>query len=220
MILFVFSFSIYFIYDGYKMYKDVLEETPLNLKINELKEKENYTKLSDMNDIYLDAVISTEDNKFYKHNGINISSIVRAFIHDVQAKELVEGGSTITQQLSKNLYFTQEKTFKRKIAETFMAFNIEKHYSKNEILEFYLNTSYFGNGYYTVREASLGYFNKEPKDLSVSESIMLAGIPNAPSVYNPKENLKLAKERQKQVIDKMIENDKLTKKEAKKILSE
>lgn len=202
------------------MYKDVLEETPLNLKINELKEKENYTKLSDMNDIYLDAVISTEDNKFYKHNGINISSIVRAFIHDVQAKELVEGGSTITQQLSKNLYFTQEKTFKRKIAETFMAFNIEKHYSKNEILEFYLNTSYFGNGYYTVREASLGYFNKEPKDLSVSESIMLAGIPNAPSVYNPKENLKLAKERQKQVIDKMIENDKLTKKEAKKILSE
>lgn len=202
------------------MYKDVLEETPLNLKINELKEKENYTKLSDMNDIYLDAVISTEDNKFYKHNGINISSIVRAFIHDVQAKELVEGGSTITQQLSKNLYFTQEKTFKRKIAETFMAFNIEKHYSKNEILEFYLNTSYFGNGYYTVREASLGYFNKEPKDLSVSESIMLAGIPNAPSVYNPKENLKLAKERQKQVIDKMIENDKLTKKEAKMILSE
>lgn len=220
MILFVFSFSVYFIYDGYKMYKDVLEEKPLDLKINELKEKENYTKLSDMNDIYLDAVISTEDNKFYKHNGINISSIVRAFIHDVQAKELVEGGSTITQQLSKNLYFTQEKTFKRKIAETFMAFNIEKHYSKNEILEFYLNTSYFGNGYYTVREASLGYFNKEPKDLSVSESIMLAGIPNAPSVYNPKENLKLAKERQKQVIDKMIENDKLTKKEAKMILSE
>lgn len=220
MILFVFSFSVYFIYDGYKMYKDVLEEKQLDLKINELKEKENYTKLSDMNDIYLDAVISTEDNKFYKHNGINISSIVRAFIHDVQAKELVEGGSTITQQLSKNLYFTQEKTFKRKIAETFMAFNIEKHYSKNEILEFYLNTSYFGNGYYTVREASLGYFNKEPKDLSVSESIMLAGIPNAPSVYNPKENLKLAKERQKQVIDKMIENDKLTKKEAKMILSE
>lgn len=134
-------------------------------------------------------------------------------------KRFLEGGSTITEQLSKNMYFTQEKDLKRKVAEVFVTLDLEKNYTKNEILELYLNTSYFGNGYYTVSEASKGYFNKDAKDMTDSEATLLAGIPNAPSVYNPKENLKLAKERQKQVLDKMVQYKKITKEKEDEILS-
>lgn len=111
--------------------------------------------------------------------------------------KFVEGGSTITQQLAKNIYFTQDKKIVRKVAEIFMAFSIESNYNKNEILELYLNTSYYGNAFYSVKSASLGYFNKLPKDMNDSESIMLAGIPNAPSLYNPIQNKNLAIERQR-----------------------
>lgn len=219
ILLFLVSFCIYFTVSGYKMYKDAIDKTPLSDKVKEIQNKENYTKITDMPKIYLDAVISIEDHKFYKHHGINISSIVRAFLHDIEAKEFLEGGSTITEQLSKNMYFTQEKDLKRKAAEVFVTFDLEKNYTKDEILELYLNTSYFGNGYYTVSEASKGYFNKDAKDMTDSEATLLAGIPNAPSVYNPKENLKLAKERQKQVLDKMVQYKKITKEKEDEILS-
>ena len=127
---------------------------------------------------------------------------------------------SITQQLSKNIYFTQEKKITRKIAEVFMAFEIEKEYDKNQILELYLNTSYFGDGYYTVKEACKGYFNKELKEMTDYECILLAGIPNAPSVYAPTKNPELAIQRQKQVMNKMVEYEYLTQEEANKILEQ
>lgn len=139
-------------------------------------------------------------------------------MNDIKQMKFVEGGSTITQQLAKNIYFTQDKKIVRKVAEIFMAFSIESNYNKDEILELYLNTSYFGNGFYSVKSASLGYFNKLPKDMNDSESIMLAGIPNAPSLYNPIQNKNLAIERQRQVINKMIKYGNLDKVEAEKII--
>ena len=151
---------------------------------------------------------------------VDIIAIGRAFVNDIKAMKFVEGGSTITQQLAKNIYFTQEKKITRKIAEVFMAFEIEKEYDKDQILELYLNTSYFGDGYYNVREASLGYFGKEPNQMTEYEAIMLAGIPNAPSVYSLTKNPELAKQRQKQVINKMIEYKYLTQSEADKILEQ
>ena len=117
------------------------------------------------------------------------------------------------------MYFTQEKKINRKIAEVFMAFDIEEKYDKDEILELYLNKSYFGDGYYTVKEAAEGYFDKEPEDMTDSECIMLAGIPNAPSLYSPSENPDLAKERQRQVADSMIKNGYLTEEQAEEILN-
>ena len=118
------------------------------------------------------------------------------------------------------MYFTQEKKFTRKIAEVFMAYNIEKNYNKKEIFELYINTIYFGNGYYNIKDASLGYFEKLPKDLTDGECIMLAGIPNAPSIYNPRVNPELAKQRQKQVIQKMIKYGNLSEEEASRIINE
>lgn len=219
LILFVLGSSIYLVRGGYEMYKDALKNEPLDDVIYKIKSKDNYTKITDMPKMYLKAVISVEDHRFYKHKGIDLIAVSRALISDIKEMKYVEGGSTITEQLAKNIYFSQNKNLKRKVAEAFMARHIEKKCSKNEILELYLNSMYFGSGYYTVKEASNGYFNKEPSDMNDYESVMLAGIPNAPSVYNPNANIKLTKERQKQVLMKMIKYKTLDKKEAEVILN-
>lgn len=203
---------------GYDMYKKSTEAISLSDKIEGIKSKENYTKLEELPKTYVNAVIAVEDHRFYSHGGIDIISITRAIAKDIQARELVEGGSTITQQLAKNVFFTQEKKITRKIAEVFMAIEIEKNYSKEEILEFYLNTSYFGDGYYTVKEASMGYFGKEPINMTDYESILLAGIPNAPSVYSPTKNPELARQRQRQVATAMVTYGYMSQEEIDKIL--
>ncbi len=220
LLLILTSIALLYIGNGYNMYKTAIEEMSIEDKVKEIQSKENYTKISELPQMYINAVISVEDHRFYDHGGIDIIAIGRAAINDIKAMSFVEGGSTITQQLSKNIYFTQEKKMERKIAEVFMAFEIEKRYEKDFILELYLNTSYFGDGYYTVKEASQGYFGKEPKDMTDSECILLAGIPNAPSAYSPTKNPELAKQRQKQVINKMIKYKYLTQEEADKILEE
>ena len=200
------------------MYKKAVEKVPIETQVKKIEAKENYTELEEMPQIYKDAVISVEDHRFYEHNGIDIIAIARAIFNDIRTLSFAEGGSTITQQLAKNIYFTQEKKITRKIAEVFTAFYIEDKLEKNQILELYLNTSYFGDGYDTVKEASKGYFNKEPINLNDSEATMLAGIPNAPSVYAPTQNLKLAKQRQKQVIEQMCKYGKLKEEDANRIL--
>lgn len=220
LILIILSISAIYIGQGYKMYKNALDDKPLEEMVQEIRSQKSYTKISNIPDIYKDAVIAVEDHRYYDHKGIDIIAIGRALLNDIRARELIEGGSTITQQLAKNMYFTQDKTLTRKIAEVFMAKKIESNYNKEEILELYVNYIYYGSGYYDIKSASLGYFDKEPQDLTEGESIMLAGIPNAPSVYNPKVSPRLARERQKQVIDKMIKYGKLSEGKADEILSE
>lgn len=212
--------GLVFVGNSYHVYKEALRQIPLAEKVEMIQSKENYTQIEEMPKIYIDAVVSVEDHRFYKHGGIDMIALGRAMVNDIRAMAFVEGGSTITQQLAKNIYFTQEKKISRKASEAFMAFKIEREYEKDEILELYLNTSYFGDGYYTVKEAAKGYFDKEPNEMTDYEAILLAGIPNAPSVYAPTKNPDLAKKRQKQVMDKMIKYGTLTQEEADKILKE
>ena len=219
IIICIIGFCGYEVYTGYNMYKDALEKVSINAKVKEIKAHENYTKIEEVPKIYLNAIIAVEDHRFYEHKGVDIVSIGRAVITNIKTRSLAEGGSTLTQQLAKNAYFNQKKVLTRKIAETFMAFKFEESLSKDEILELYLNTSYFGDGYYSVKEASRGYFNKEPIDMNNYESTMLAGIPNAPSVYSPTKNIKLAKQRQKQVLNAMVKYEYLTQNEATQILN-
>ncbi len=220
IILVSISIGLLAVGNGYDMYKEAIENVPLKEKVANIQTKENYTKIKEVPKIYKEAVISVEDHRFYDHKGIDIIAIGRAAINDIRAMSFVEGGSTITQQIAKNIYFTQEKKFTRKIAEVFMAFEIEKNYDKDEILEIYLNTSYYGDGYTTVKEACKGYFNKSLNEMTDYEAILLAGIPNAPSVYAPTKNPGLAKQRQKQVMEKMIKYGYLTEKEAENIINE
>ena len=153
LILVLLSISLLFIGNGYNMYKEALNDTPIQEKVADIKSKQNYTEFSELPQMYINAVISVEDKRFYKHNGIDIIAIGRAALNDLKAMSYVEGGSTITQQLAKNMYFTQEKKIERKIAEVFMAWKIESKYSKEEIFELYVNSIYFGDGYYTVKDA-------------------------------------------------------------------
>lgn len=220
ILVIIFSFGLVLVGSGYNMYKNAIAEMSLDEKIQEIKSKDNYTKIEEMPEMYKRAVIAVEDHRFFEHKGIDIISIGRAIVNDIKALSYVEGGSTITQQLAKNIYFTQEKVLTRKIAEVFMAFEIEDYCSKKQILELYLNSSYFGDGYETVKEASNGYFGKEPIELTDYESTMLAGIPNAPSVYAPTQNMNLAKQRQKQVLEKMIKYEYINREEADRILAQ
>lgn len=203
---------------GYRMYQEALEGKSLAQIRKETVEDENFIPADELPEVYKDAVVSVEDKRFYRHKGIDPVGILRALYHNLRAGELLEGGSTITQQVAKNFYFDMDQTVERKFAEIFMAAAIEKEFTKDEILELYVNHIYFGDGYDCVREASIGYFQKEPGQMNAYESTMLAGIPNAPSVYAPTKNPELARQRQKQVLETMVKNEMITEEEGKEIL--
>lgn len=205
---------------GYQMYIDAINKKPIVEMVSEIESKENYTRINDVPKIYKEAVVAVEDHRFYIHKGVDVLSIVRAVLNNVKNQDLIEGGSTISQQICKNVYFTQERKLERKFAEIFAAIELEKYCEKDKILELYFNTSFYGNGYYTLREASNGYFDKEPLELTRYEATMIAGIPNAPSIYNPVNSLELAKERQCQVLYAMVEYGYLTNEEKENIINE
>lgn len=204
---------------GYGMYRKAIEGERLEDKVASIRAKENYTTFDQLPEIYVDAVLSVEDHRFYNHPGIDMIAIGRAVFNDIKAGAFVEGGSTITQQLAKNMYFGQEKELVRKAAEVFVAFDLERNYSKNEILELYVNTIYYGNGYYCVKDASQGYFGKNPDDMTDYESTLLAGIPNAPSCYAPTVSQELASKRQQQVLDRLVACGYFTEKRALETLA-
>ena len=203
---------------GYYMYDNALKEVPISDKIAEIKAKENYTSLEEVPQIYKDAVVAVEDHRFYSHHGVDNYAILAAIINNISQGKLYQGGSTITQQICKNTYFSQDRTLERKFAEIFMALKMEELLSKDEILEIYINTCFYGNNCYTLKEATRLYYNKEPMELTDYEAILIAGIPNAPSLYNPIHSEELAKQRQKQVLIAMVEEGFLTKEEKDKIL--
>lgn len=210
----------YFTALGYTMYKSVTREKSIEERIEEIKVKDNYTSLTDIPKIYKDAVIAVEDSRFYKHGGVDIISLVRAFVVNIKHSELSQGGSTITQQFAKNLLFSHEQSISRKAAEFFATYYIEKNYEKDEILELYMNIIYYGDGYYNIKDAARGYFGVTPDKMSDYQSTLLAGIPNAPSVYAPTKNPQLSKKRQDKVLERMVETNVLTEDEKQKILQE
>lgn len=176
----------------------------LKESIGEKIGKDNIIKLTDVPDDFIHAVIAVEDKNFFTHHGFVLSSIIRAMIVNLEYGEIKEGASTITQQTAKNLFFSEEQTWSRKLGELLFALNMEARCSKDEILSYYLSTVYFGSGYYGITDAAKGYFNKTPIELNLAEKAMLAGVLNAPSIYSPYENFLLAKERQCTVLDAMV----------------
>ncbi|MDM5226753.1 penicillin-binding protein 1A [Cytobacillus sp. NJ13] len=159
------------------------------------------------------AVIAIEDHRFYEHGGIDLKGIGRAFFTNLKAGGIVEGGSTLTQQLTKNALLSAEKTYKRKLEEFFLALEIEKEYSKDEILQMYLNQVYFGEGAWGIKRAAMKYYAKDVEDLSISEAALLAGLVKAPSAINPYQNEEKAIERRNLVLDRMKEHSLISEKE-------
>ena len=174
----------------------------------------HYVSLDRMPALLLQAIVSVEDARFYTHKGFDVIGIARAIFVNVEAGEIQEGASTITQQTVKNLFLTSDQTFTRKAEELVLSMNMEKDFDKDKILEIYLNVIYFGSNFYGIHDAAQGYFGKEPADLTIAECAMLAGLPNAPSVYSPYVDFHLAKQRQLVVIDAMERLGVISKKEA------
>lgn len=206
--------------DGYDMYKDALQKKSLDAAVAELKAKDNYTFYDDVPEIYFKALIAVEDRRFYIHKGFDIIGAARAIYNDVKAGKYLEGGSTISQQLAKNMYFPLDYTLRRKIAEIFMALKLEREYGKEGVLEMYINGIYYGSGYYCIYDASMGYFNKEPAYMNDYECTLLVGIPNAPSVYSLDVNPDLAHQRQNKVLSTMVECGYISDERAEEIKAE
>ena len=185
-----------------------------------IKDREHYVTLDEIPRSLKQAIVAIEDNRFYSHKGFDPEGIARATVVNVEAGQIEEGASTITQQLVKNLFLTQEQSFTRKIEEILLAINLERNFTKDEILELYLNTIYFGSNFYGVYEAAEGYFGKEPEDLTLAESALLAGLPQAPSLYSPYVDFLAAKNRQFLVLSAMVRSNILTEREAERARTE
>ncbi len=211
---------VYFIVSGYILYRVSIKSKSLEEKIKDIREADNYVKLEDMPEYYWKAVVAVEDKRFFEHGPIDVKSILRAVIINIKDMNFTEGGSSITQQLSKNLCFSQEKKLERKVAEIFASYDLEKILSKEEILELYINVIYYGDGYIGIYDASHGYFDKDPADLTFYEATLLSGIPNAPSVYALSNGNTYVYERQKEVINAMVKQGYITQNEALDRLNE
>lgn len=182
-------------------------------QITSLKAEKDVYYLSDeeIPQYFKDAMVSVEDKKFYEHPGYDSKAILRAMkSYIVKKGEITQGASTITQQLARNIYLTHEVTWERKIEEIFLAVELEKKYTKQQILEFYLNNIYFANGYYGIEAASQGYFQLSAKDLSLSQAAFLCAIPNNPTTYNPMTNYDNTMERRDFILKEMLEEEKIS----------
>ena len=206
--------------NGKKLYDEKLSEISLEKKIESIKSDEDFVPLSDLPEYYKNSVIAVEDHRYYKHGAIDVIALCRAVVSNIKQKDFKEGGSTITQQTAKNMYFiTADDVVSRKVAEAILSFELERKYSKDDILELYINTIYFGDGYYGIKEACEGYLHKSPKDMTLYDATMLAGIPNAPSVYAPTVNFNLTKSRQKKVVSSMLEYEHINQEQANELSS-
>ena len=217
LILGALSATGYYAYMGYEMYSHALEEKSISEMAADIKSRCRFAEYKELPAFYVNAVIASEDRNFFGHNGIDVIAIGRAVLHDIKVKAPEQGGSTITQQLAKNEYFTQEKRLERKFAELFMAIKIENELSKEEIFALYSNSIYFGSGYYGLDSAAKGYFGKDIPELSEYECAMLAGIPNAPTAYSPDSSPELARERTEKVIENMVSAEYITEEQADRI---
>lgn len=180
-----------------------------------------YIKYSDIPQVAVDAITSIEDKNFFKHKGYDLKAIIRAGFAYIKNKGVItQGGSTITQQLARNIFLSFEESWQRKAREIFIAIELEKKYTKKEIMEFYLNNIYFANGYYGIQSAALGYFGKGVNSLSLSQITFLLSIPNSPTRYNPYENIEGTLARRDRILDQMVLDGKISKAEAIKAKSE
>ena len=183
LFLMVFSVLMVLVTCGYLEYRQVLKQMPLEMKIAEIQKDEHYIEIEEISQYLKDATVSTEDKRFYEHDGIDPIAYGRILYVLVTSGQLSGGGSTITQQLAKNMYFTFQPSIIRKFAELFMTVRIESTIEKDEILELYLNIINYGDNNMGIYDASMNYFNKLPSELNFDEATLLAGIPQSPANY-------------------------------------
>ena len=188
---------------GYDMYKAAITEVSIDEKIAEIRSDEEYLPLEQISDEYLTSLVKSEDKRFYYHSGIDYLATARAMANNVKAKAFKEGGSTITQQLAKNMFFSFEKKLERKVAEVFVVRELEDTLSKDEILELYCNVIYFGENCYGIKEAANHYYGVEPSELNPEQVDALVYTIKSPNNFNPNANLEYAISNNKTIMESM-----------------
>lgn len=184
------------------------------------KENRTYTKIEDIAPAMSDAIVAVEDSRFRQHIGVDFRGVARALVYDLQNRGAHQGASTITMQLARNLFLNPTRSFERKIREVLLSLEIEKKFTKDEILELYLNQIYYGSGAYGIASASQLYFDKKPKDLTIAEASLLAGLPQAPSEFSPFVDEQAAKHRQVLVLGRMRDTNAITMEEYRQAIDE
>ncbi|MBQ1325603.1 MAG: transglycosylase domain-containing protein [Solobacterium sp.] len=206
---------------GYIHYRNTVDEVPLEKAAQVYFDMEDYVQYAVLDEDLVDAVVAVEDQRFFTRRGMDVRALIRAILHNLQAGESIEGGSTISQQIAKNLYYqTIHRTTAVKAAEIFIMIELEEKYSKEDLLALYMNMNYYGDGFWGISQASKGYFGAVPSDLTVAQSAMLAGIPNAPSAYQLSTGSELAVSRQRKVLSRMYEEEYITQEEYENALAE
>ena len=192
---------------GYFRYQREIEEKPIIQAVEEYTKKDDYTGFSEIDEDFVNAVIAVEDKRFFTRKGYDFIALFRAMYHNFRAGSLIEGGSTITEQIAKNLYLDGKVVgLEDKTAEIFIMFDLERSCSKQDLFALYANMNYYGDGYWGISDAAKGYYDKKSDDLTIGEAAMLAGIPNAPAIYQLSDGYELAKERQEWVLGTMQRN--------------
>lgn len=201
LILLFFTFNYYVIETNDDQYD--IEE---NLTVQVSSQTNQYVPYEDIPEDLINAVIAVEDQRFFKHSGFDIIGFGRAFLTNIKEGSIEQGGSTITQQLAKNLFLTPEQSISRKVEELFLAWELERNYEKEEIMEMYLNSSYLGAGAYGIYDASYAFFDKDVRELTLEECATIVGSLKGPSIYNPVEHPDASQERQEIVLRLMEDN--------------
>ena len=197
-----------FMAQGYQCYQDTVRTESIQDAVSQYTSKAGYTAYENIDTDFVNAVVSVEDKRFFTRDGFDWIALTRAIIANTMALKMIEGGSTLSQQISKNLYYQHtSRGIKQKIAEVFIMNDLENQYLKEDLFALYANMNYYGDGYWGIEEAAEGYYGVSASDLTVAESAMLAGIPNAPALYQLSTGYDEAKKRQEKVLGLMLNNE-------------
>lgn len=206
---------------GVQDYKKLIKEEPINQKVSQIISDDDFVSFSELPQMLKDATVVTEDIRLYQRRSpLDFKAIARAMVRNVTSFSLIEGGSTIPQQVAKNMYFNNSASLQRKISEYLIAKDLLEDYGVDEILTLYLNIIYYGDGHYGIGQASHGYFDKAASDLSDYEATLLAGLPQAPSIYHLSGNYEGARKRQEHVLKRLVESEVLSEAEATQIYNQ
>ncbi len=206
---------------GYVRYKREVETLPVEKAVEAYRSKEEYADFEEIDPDFVNAVISVEDKRFFTRRGYDLIALARAVYHNLVAGDLVEGGSTISEQIAKNLYLDgYVEGLEEKMAEIFLMLELEECFSKEELFALYANMNYYGDGYWGIRDACRGYYGEDCSDLSLAKAAILAGIPNAPAIYQLSDGYDLAKNRQEWVLLTMANNGYISDTDMEEALNE
>ena len=209
-VLFAAAFSLaaalgVFVLGCWELHRTAVTELTPTALYAQVSQQEGFVEYDELPAFYVNAVTAIEDRNFFTHGGVEVSSLARALLRNIKARSFAEGGSTITMQTAKNLYYTQEKSITRKVTEIFTAFDLERELTKEQIFALYVNTIYFGGGYYGIGAAAEGYYGAAPADLTDEQCAVLAGVPKSPNAFSPAAHPDAAEERAQKVLAAMSE---------------